>query len=102
MESDIPIACSLSAPELRTRHSEMRQLGQDALLSLDRAGAMRFRADPETRARLQAIVRAEAACCPFLDLNLREEAGALVLEIGAPEAAEPLVADLVSAFDAGR
>src|SRR5262245_24626957 len=100
MKSDIPIACSLRAPDLRTRLEEMSQLGQDALLSLDSHGAMHFRADPETRARLQAIVRAEAECCPFLDLNLREEASALVLEIGAPEGAEPLVADLVSAFHA--
>ena len=50
------------------------------------------------RARLEAIVAAEAECCPFLDMDLREEDGALVLEIRAPQEAEPLVADLVSAF----
>jgi len=102
MESDTPIACSLSATDLPARLGEMKRLGQDALLSVHGDGTLRFRVDAETRSRLEAIVAAEAECCPFLDLSVREEAGALVLEIGAPEGAEPVVADLVSAFEAVR
>ena len=65
---------------------------------MDGAGTLRFRANGDTRARLEAIVAAEAECCPFLNMDLREEAGALVLEIRAPQGAEPVVAEMVSAF----
>jgi hypothetical protein len=99
MKSHTPIACLLSATDLSARLAEMNRLGRDALLSVDGARALRFRADTETRARLEAIVAAEAECCPFLDMDLREEDGALVLEIRAPQEAEPVVADLVSAFE---
>lgn len=102
MESNTPIACSLSAADLSARLAEMKRLGQDSLLSVDGDGTLRFRPDSETRLRLEAIVAAEAECCPFLDLSLREEAGTLVLKIGAPEGAEPVVADLVDAFEATR
>jgi hypothetical protein len=98
MDPDTPIACTLSAADLSARLGEMKRLGQDALLSVDGAGTLRFRADGDTRARLEAIVAAEAECCPFLDMGLREEAGAIVLEIRAPQGAEPVVADMVSAF----
>jgi MerR family copper efflux transcriptional regulator len=98
MDSKAPIACSLSATDLSARLAEMRRLGQDALLSADGEGTLRFRGDTETRARLEAIVAAEAECCPFLDMRLREEAGALVLEIRAAQEAAPVVAELVGAF----
>jgi len=96
--SDRPIACSLSAADLSARLAEMKRLGRDALLSADGEGTLRFRSDTETRARLEAIVAAEAECCPFLDMHLREKAGALVLEIRAAQEAAPVVAELVSAF----
>ena len=99
MDSNKPTACTLSAADVSARVAEMKRLGQDALLSVDGAGTLRFRGDTETRARLEAIVAAEAECCPFLDMELREDAGALVLEIRAPQEAEPVVADLVSAFE---
>lgn len=99
MDSDTPIACTLSAADLAPRLAEMKRLGQDALVSVDADGRLRFRADPDTRARLEAIVAAESECCPFLDLSLREEAGGLVLTIAAPKGAEPVVAGLVEAFD---
>ena len=98
MDSDTPIACTLSAAGLSARVAEMKRLGRDALLSADGAGALRFRANGDTTARLEAIVAAEAECCPFLDMDLREEAGALVLEIRAPQGADPVVAEMVSAF----
>jgi MerR family transcriptional regulator, copper efflux regulator len=97
--SDRPIACSLSATDLSARLAEMKRLGGDALLSADGEGTLRFRGDMATRARLEAIVAAEADCCPFLDMHLREEAGALVLEIRAAQEAAPVVAELVSAFE---
>ena len=123
MDTDAPIACSLSGDELPDRLAELAANGRDALLSVspdgalrfraDTAtrerlqaviapdGALRFRADPAMRARLEAVIAAESRCCSFLKFDLREQPGELVLTIGAPEGAEPLAFDLVNAFAAG-
>ena len=102
MDRDAPIACSLSNDELPERLAELEAIGRDALLSVSPDGALRFRADPAIRARLEAVIAAESRCCSFLNFDLREQAGELVLRIGAPEGAEPLAFDLVNAFAAGK
>ena len=76
----------------------VRAIGRDALLGVGPDGVLRFRAGTATRARLAAIIAAESRCCPFLSFDLRERDGELLLSIGAPEGAEPLASDLVSAF----
>ena len=98
MSSDTPIACTLSADELPKRLAEMRGIGTDALRSVDAEGAMHFRADHETRERLEAVIAAESSCCAFLSFDLRDEGDELVLSIAAPEGGEPLARDLVAAF----
>ena len=100
MTPDAPIACSLSADELPVRLAEMRALGKEALLGVSSEGALRFRADANTRARLDDIIAAESQCCPFLRFELAEAGGELVLCVTAPEGAEPLARDLVDAFAA--
>lgn len=100
MTSTPPIACSLGADELPVRLAEIGTLGKDALLSVSPEGALRFRRDEATRARLEAIIAAESQCCSFLSFDLQETADELVLRITAPEGAEPLAADLVNAFAA--
>jgi len=98
MTTDPQIACSLSADELPTRLAEIGAIGRDSLLSVSPTGVLRFRADQATRGRLEDIIAAESACCSFLDFELREDAGELVLTITAPAGAEPLAVDLVNAF----
>ena len=98
MDPATPIACSLSADELPRRLAEITALGKDALLSVSPNGALRFRTDHATRRRLEAIIAAESLCCPFLSFDLREQAGALVLCVGATDGAEPLARELVRAF----
>ena len=98
---DLPLACSLDAPALAERLAEMRALGRDALIAAEPESVVRFRATPETRRRLERIVAAEAECCAFLGLDLREQDGELRLTISAPEGAEPVAAGMVEAF-AGR
>jgi hypothetical protein len=100
MSTDPVIACSLSGEELPQRLAEVRAIGRDALMSVSAEGVLRFRADEGTRGRLEAIIAAESCCCPFLSFDLREQAGALVLTITAPDGAEPLALDLVNAFAA--
>lgn len=98
MSNETPIACSLSAEELPKRLREMRDIGRDALRSVDRDGAMRFRAGRATRDRLEAVIAAESACCAFLSFDLRDDGDDLVLSIAGPSTAEPLARDLVHAF----
>jgi hypothetical protein len=46
-------------------------------------------------------VAAEERCCSFLDLEVRDEADALVLVIGGPAEAAPVAAQLAAAFGPG-
>ncbi len=101
MAEDTPIACSLGAGELEQRLAEIAAIGSSSLISRDREGDrhfLRFRADATTRRRLEAIVFAEGECCSFLELSLSEDAGELVLSIGAPKDAEEVAAGLAGAF----
>ena len=101
MPGDTPIACSLSADELTDRLAEIRSLGRRSLVSSAEDGALRFRGDRDTRARLEAIIAAESRCCSFLSFELREEAGDLVLRIDAPDDAHAIRRDLAHAFSGG-
>jgi hypothetical protein len=51
---------------------------------------------------VDAVVAAEARCCAFLTMEVREEHDAVVLTIVAPEGAEPVLSELVDAFAGGR
>jgi hypothetical protein len=102
MPTDLPIACSLSAAEQSSRLTEISAIGGAALLSVETTGrhaTLRFRAGRPTRERLVAIVAAEAKCCAFLEMELREETEAIELIIDAPSGAESVLAELVDAFD---
>jgi hypothetical protein len=101
MPADPPIACSLSAPELSVRLTEIAELGRAALLDAsagERRAELRFAAADGVRARVQGIVDAEARCCAFLTLRVREVTDAVVLSIEAPQGAELVLADIVDAF----
>jgi hypothetical protein len=101
MTDDTPLACSLSDGELRRRLAAIAEVGESSLLSRtadDKSHSLRFRPDPTTRRQLEGIVAAEAECCPFLELSLREEGDDLILSIAAPEAGAELAAELARAF----
>ncbi|MBA2629694.1 MAG: hypothetical protein H0U84_01545 [Thermoleophilaceae bacterium] len=101
MPTELPIACSLSATELRQRLADMRAIGRAALVSseaTDAQAVLRFRRDEQTLAALGDIVAAERECCAFLSLDLTNEPDAVVLTIRAPDGAEPVAHELVAAF----
>lgn len=86
------IACSLTAAEYRNRAADANDVARDALR--DRgpiAGGVRLTFDAAARERLESLIAAEAACCPFLTMDLREAAGRLVLEVTGPDAAAPII-----------
>jgi len=78
----------------------MAAIAADALRGVDDGGVLGFRNDAATRARLEAIVRAESECCSFVSFDLRENGDQLDLRISAPEGAEVVADDLVRAFTA--
>ena len=100
-----PVACSLGADDLDQRLAAIAELGADSLIGKSVEGGrhlLRFCADAAARTRLEEIVAAEAECCSFLDLSLREDAGELVLSIAAPADAQSLADELARAFGGAR
>lgn len=101
MATELPIACSLSGPDLRERLSEIRDVGRAGLIGVRREGGNRvlhFRPSPEISSRLERIVEAEAQCCAFLELTIDEAPDSIDLMVGGPDGAEPVVEELVAAF----
>jgi hypothetical protein len=101
MTRSTPIACSLTADDLRRRLDEIAAVGAESLIARDSDGprhTLRFRSDPQTRGRLERIVAAEAECCSFLDLALLEQRGELVLILEAPEGGRAVADGLAAAF----
>jgi hypothetical protein len=92
---DSPIACTLGTRDYAAHVDALSALAAEALRSREptpRGERLVFALDAERR--LRDVIAAEAACCPFLRLDLRRRRDALVLEIGGPEAARPVIAAL--------
>lgn len=99
--TELPIACSLDQNALKARMAAAAVVGRASLISREQVAGrhiLRFRADPEIRARLEAIVSAEHECCPFLGISIAERGSELVLEIEAPAGAEETADALAGAF----
>jgi hypothetical protein len=100
-EVPTPIACSLSAAELPERLAEMSALGREALVDVqhsDRIATLRFAASAGIGDRLATIVAAESECCAFLAMQVSSTPDEVVLSITAPEGADRVLDELVSAF----
>jgi hypothetical protein len=98
--TELPIACSLSAGDLEARQAELAAVGRRSLISVARAegaAVLNFKKGPGTRSELERIVAAEAECCAFLEMNVRE-GDSLTLTIDGPEGAGPVVEELVEAI----
>jgi hypothetical protein len=96
-----PIACTLGESDLRQRLNQIAALGADALIAHEEANAthtLRFRRDDATRRQLEQIVAAESRCCSFLDLQVNERAGELLLTIDAPGEGRAVAAALAGSF----
>ena len=101
MGSTPPIACTLDASERPQRERDIRRLGREALLAVDRdarSATLRFRPQPGIRERVEAIAAAEGTCCGFLDFEVASAREAITLTIAAPEGGEPMMNELASMF----
>jgi hypothetical protein len=103
IDNSPPVACSLDAAEMAQRGAEIRALGRDGLVSVERGErrvTLRFRPDTALRRRVEGIAAAESRCCGFLDFDLAVEENATVLAIEAPEGGEPMLHELADLFAA--
>jgi hypothetical protein len=101
MPDERPIACSLSATELRARQAQMAELGRDALVAARVAGThaeLRFARVAGVLERVQSVVAAESQCCAFLTMRVDDAPDDVRLTIDAPTDAEPVLAELVDVF----
>jgi hypothetical protein len=80
----------------------MAKLGDAALLEVRRAetrAELLFAHDPGVRESLDAILAAESACCPFLEMRVNDRGNSvLTLEVEAPAGAETVLSGIVEAF----
>jgi hypothetical protein len=76
--TDLPVACSLTEPELAERRAgvlgEVRRAREDARWLPDGV-ALRFAAEPERLALLATFIDLERRCCAFLRFRLTVEPG---------------------------
>jgi hypothetical protein len=82
-----PIACTLSPADYAERVGQLADLGGRALRSrVPLPDGVRLRFDPGATSadELRAVVAAERECCPFLRLEVREDADVLELDIAGP------------------
>jgi hypothetical protein len=97
MGTEVPIACTLSATDYRTRLAEIAALSRDALRRVERRGlTLDLRYAPEAAARVRQLVEQERACCAFLQFDLHEEADEVRLLVTAPPAAADAVPELLA------
>jgi hypothetical protein len=92
--SEPVIACSLDGDGQAKRLQEIAELRQRALLEARETPAglrMRFSARPGIREELEQLIEIESRCCSFLRFELDCSDEELVLEVGGPEQARPLI-----------
>jgi len=96
----LPIACSLSVEQLAAqRESLLLGLADHAVQRMALPGGMRLRF-PATAARMRqidAVVRRERECCPFLEFRLGLALGgsSLTLDVTGPEGTAGMLAELL-------
>lgn len=87
--STLPVACSLTEPELRERITAVLQkvgLGVLEVVELENGYAYRFPTDDKWLGELINLVRLERQCCPFLTFKISVEhsEGSVWLELSGP------------------
>ena len=105
MSDSEQVSCSLEPNARSARTAQIVALGRRALIDADidaTTARLRFAADDGVRAELEAIVAAEARCCPFFEMTVGERDGAIELEVFAPDAAQPEFAWLAASFSGRR
>ena len=102
----LPIACSLSGPDLAERRRELtRDVFEDALgvRDLEDGYEFAFAGNAGRAARLVELIEAERACCSFFAFELHFEPGGgrILLRVRGPEGTKEFVAVELGGSEAG-
>ncbi|PYP77572.1 MAG: hypothetical protein DMD35_14605 [Gemmatimonadetes bacterium] len=100
MTTTLPIACSLSARQLAAqRETLLVGLADHAVQRTALASGMRLRfpATAERMRQIDAVVRRERECCPFLEFRVGLALGgnSLTLDVTGPAGTAGLLAELL-------
>ena len=100
MPDSLPLACSFSPAELHAqRETLLPGLVAHAVEQsmLPRGMRFRFPATAERMRQIDAVVRRERACCPFLEVRVGLALGgsALTLDVTGPEGTDQMLALLL-------
>jgi hypothetical protein len=103
-DSDVPIACSLTATELRERRNRWHELGSRAGIRVDRTRhglSVVFQNLPRVTDELTDLARLEGECCKFAAWRVRDSGAHVVLDVTAQDAvAVRAVYDMQDGFTA--
>jgi hypothetical protein len=96
----LPIACSLSGQQLAAqRETLLPGLAEHAVerTALPNGMRLRFSATAERMRQIDAVVRREHECCPFLEFRVGLALGgsSLTLDVTGPEGTADLLAELL-------
>lgn len=97
LSTDEAIVCRLDIDQFGDRVGEWIALAYRALVArtqMQEGVLLRFRREAGVEAELRRLVRLEAACCPFLSVQITDLPSELALAVRGPAGA----ADLVEAF----
>ena len=86
----LPVACTLTAPELHERRATVLQKVRRAVLEvteLEDGYAYTFPSASEWLSEVASLIDLERQCCPFLRfrITVNENSGPLLLEMTGPE-----------------
>jgi hypothetical protein len=94
---DVPIACTLTAAQHRSRTTELAALAERALLArepIPGGERLTFARTPGTERDVDAAIAAERSCCSFLRFAVDRRDGRLVVDVTGPPEAHPVIAAL--------
>lgn len=99
MTGPLPVACSLSAPELRAREAGLLTsvaARVEERLEIEEGLRLRFAVSDVLLADLTELITLERRCCPFLRFALVVEAGGgpLWLELSGPSGTRAFLSTL--------
>jgi hypothetical protein len=95
-KGDLPVACTLSGPELGVRREELGEIFAGRLKAEELEDGYEFLFP--WAARLAEFVLFERACCPFFafELGFEPGGGPIRLRVRGPEGAKSIVAEMVA------
>ncbi len=103
----LPLACSLSEPDLAKRRQELAENVSGGVLKVDELEdgyAFAFPGNAEWATRLIELVNAERACCPFFafELIFEPDLGPILLKVTGPKSVKEFIETELAALRAGR